>query len=248
MPFERTFAEVLNAHKEAVKDDIRKHLPATVTAVDPLLQTVDVQIAVQNPLFSQYGNVSFEDPISIKGVRLAMLRAGKFFIWVPVAVGDSVWLAFSDLSLDSWFESVPGSKPVQPNWVGKHTADSPIAFPMVAPDASAFATIEANADKIIIGNDLGTQVTIDETGTVEVTATTAINLVAPVAALPGVSTFGIPGTAKALAFGDWAAAVQAALITFATGLNPTTVAANGAALLTALGALPPAQTTLMKGQ
>lgn len=43
----------------------------------------------------------------------------------------------------------------------------------------------------------------------------------------------------------WAQALAVALTTFATGLNSTTVAANGAALLTALGLLPPAATTVV---
>lgn len=73
-------------------------------------------------------------------------------VWVPVTVGDSVMLVFSDLSMDVWRAS-DGSKPVPPGWVGKHTADSPVAYPCVAPDSKALSS--PSADKVIIGKDGG---------------------------------------------------------------------------------------------
>lgn len=50
-----------------------------------------------------------------------------------------------------------------------------------------------------------------------------------------------------LATAPWAIALQAALTTFATGLNATTLSAQASALVTALAALPPGATTLLKG-
>lgn len=56
----------------------------------------------------------------------------------------------------------------------------------------------------------------------------------------------LAGGAAPLVPAPWAAALALALTTFATGLTPLTVAANGAALLTALGLLPPSATILTK--
>jgi Phage protein Gp138 N-terminal domain len=156
VPYDRSIAEVLNAHGDGLKDEIRKCLPATVTAVHPDRQTVDVQISVQNPLFDEYGAVSFEILPSIADVPLGVMRGGGFLVWIPVQVGDSVLLIWSDLSMDAWRASIAGSGPVQPLWAGKHTADSPVAIPCVAPDASFFADPSNAPNDVIIGKD-GTQ-------------------------------------------------------------------------------------------
>ena len=72
---------------------------------------------------------------------------------MPLAVGDSVLLVFSDVSMDVWRAGVAGSAPVQPGWTGKHTMDSPVAIPCIGVDASFFNDPTAAATKIIIGQD-----------------------------------------------------------------------------------------------
>jgi hypothetical protein len=82
-------------------------------------------------------------------------------------------------------------------------------------------------------------------------AATSIALTAPAIAFVGAATFGIPGTAVPLTLGPWATAIQAALATFAASAAAATTAAQIATaagiLSTALGALPPSQTLVMKG-
>lgn len=151
MPFDRTPAEVIKAFGDHIKDDIYVARPAVVTAIYPDRQTVDVQLTVKNPLHDEFGNTIFEDATGFSDVPLGVVRGGGFFIWVPIAVGDSVMLLWSDLSMDAWRSA--GAMPVEPIWVGKHTADSPIAMPMVAPDAKFFADIPLDPDKVIIGKD-----------------------------------------------------------------------------------------------
>lgn len=150
MPLDRTLEEIFAAHSDAIQDDLRVCLPAVVTNVNASRQTVDVQITVQNPLFDVYGNVIFEQLTSISDVPLATMRGGGFMVWLPVAVGDSVMLLFSDLSMDTWRAS-QGDQAVEPGWVGKHTADSPIAFPCIFPDTKAF--MDPGTNKVIIGKD-----------------------------------------------------------------------------------------------
>lgn len=151
MPLSRSLTEVLNAARDSTLDGIKKCIPATVTAVHASRQTVDVQIAIKNPLFDEYGAVAFEKAPSFADVPLGVMRGGGFLVWVPVQVGDSVLLVFSDLSTDTW-RSGNGS-PVPPGWVGKHTTDSPFALPCVAPDASFLSSPGADPGKLIIGKD-----------------------------------------------------------------------------------------------
>jgi Phage protein Gp138 N-terminal domain len=148
MPFERTIGEIFGAHGDALKDDIKVCLPATITAVHAATQTVDVQIAIKNPLFDEFGKVTYENQISVTDVPCGVMRGGGFYIWLPVAIGDSVLLMFSDLSMDTW--RLGGNTP---GWLGKHTHDSPIAIPCIAPDAKAFADIAAASGKVVIGKD-----------------------------------------------------------------------------------------------
>ena len=151
MPLERSLEGVLGFHEDFVKNEIRKCLPATVTAVHTDRQTVDVQIAVNNPLFDDLGNAFTEPAPSLSDVPVGCLRGGGFFVWLPLAVGDSVLLVFSDLSADTW-RSGDGTAQ-DPGFMGKHTIDSAFALPMFSPDSKFFADPNAAPSKIIIGKD-----------------------------------------------------------------------------------------------
>ena len=128
MPHERTLSEVLLNFGDQLKNDMKKCCPATVTAVHPSTtadyagQTVDVQVATLNVVFDELGTAIQEPPISFANVPLGCLRGGGFLVWLPVTVGDSVLLIFSDLSADSWRAGDGSSQP--PGFVGKHTTDS----------------------------------------------------------------------------------------------------------------------------
>lgn len=154
MPLERSHAEILGAYADAIKHDIRKCLPATITAVHADRQTVDVQIAVNALLFDPLGNPFSEPAPSLADVPLGVMRGGGFLVWVPVAVGDSVLLVFSDLSTDTWRAGDGTAR--DPGWAGRHTCDSPFALPCVAPDAKFLASPNADPGKVIIGKDGGT--------------------------------------------------------------------------------------------
>lgn len=158
MPVDRSLEDILLAQADTIHDELRVSLPGVITKVHVDKQTVDVQITVKNPLFDEHGNAIFEQLTSIADVPLAVTRGGGFLVWVPVAVGDSVMLVFSDLSMDTW-RAGDGSRPVPPGWVGKHTADSAIAYPCVAPDSKSLSS--PSADKVVIGKDSGpTQISI----------------------------------------------------------------------------------------
>jgi hypothetical protein len=151
MPLPRSTAEILGLYADTIRADMRKCLPATVTAVCPNRQTVDVQIAINQPLFTDLGDVVTETAPSISDVPLGIMRGGGFFVWLPVAVGDSVLLVFSDLSTDTW-RSGEG-QPQPPGFMGVHTADSPFAIPMIQYDSKFFSDPNNAPTKVIIGHD-----------------------------------------------------------------------------------------------
>jgi protein gp138 len=151
VPIQRSLPEILRAHADAIKSEIRKCLPGTVTAVDANHQTVDVQLAVNGVLFDELGTAVSVPAPSLSGVPLGVLRGGGFLVWVPVAVGDSVLVMFSDLSCDVWSAGPVGNSAVDPGWVGQHTHDSPFAIPMVSPAAGVLTSTPTN--KVVIGKD-----------------------------------------------------------------------------------------------
>ena len=155
MPYDRSLGEVVDAARDATLEGIRKCAVGVVTAVHGAF--VDVQLTVNTPLIDEYETATFELAPVFGSVQLCTLRGGGFCVWVPVAVGDSVLVVFTDLSTDTW-RAGDGSRAVNPGWVGRHTADSPFAIPMIAPDAKALAS--AGNSKMIVGVDGGTAIAI----------------------------------------------------------------------------------------
>lgn len=151
MPLERSLAEVFGAHADQIKHDIWKCRPATITAVHADRQTVDVQVAINGLIFDDLGSAIQEPAPSFSDIPLGVMRGGGFLVWLPVAVGDSVLLMFTDLSTDTWRA---GDGTAQgPGWAGQHTCDSAFAIPCCAPDAKMMAAPNADPGKVIIGKD-----------------------------------------------------------------------------------------------
>ncbi len=153
MPLDRSDTEIFQAFHESVKDDHRKCIPATITAVHATRGTVDVVPAILNPLFDEFGSVSFEQLPSLSDVPIGIMRGGGFLVWLPVAVGDSVLVIFSDLSTDSWRAGASAPTPSRPNFVGKHTPAGPFAIPCVAPDMAMLSQPGMTPGKLVVGKD-----------------------------------------------------------------------------------------------
>jgi Phage protein Gp138 N-terminal domain len=148
MPVTRNTGEILHAERDATLEGIRKIAVGRVTRVNG--QRCDIQLSVNTPLVDEFGQVTFEAAPVLGDVPIGTIRGGGYLIWVPVAAGDSVLVVFTDLSTDTWRAS-DGSKPVSPGFVGRHTADSCFAIPMIAPDSQALSS--ADSTKLIIGKD-----------------------------------------------------------------------------------------------
>ena len=153
MPLDRSTEEILAFHMDATKNEIKKCVPATVTAVHLDRQTVDLQVAINNPVNDDLGNVFTEPAPSISDVPYGAVRGGGFMVWIPPAVGDSVLLICSDISADTWRAGDGTAQ--DPGFVGKHTFDSPFAIPMFDRDSKFFAdpALSSAAGKVIIGKD-----------------------------------------------------------------------------------------------
>ena len=153
MPIEHSDIEIHLAAQDALRDDLRVALPCTVTAVHADSGTVDCQPAILNPLTDEDGRLSYETLPGLPGVPLACLRGGGFFLYLPVTVGDSVLVIFTDLSTDSWRAAQAGPQPVRPIVVGKHTAAGCYAIPCIAPDGAWLEQPRSSSGVVTIGKD-----------------------------------------------------------------------------------------------
>jgi hypothetical protein len=224
MPLPRSPAEILGQQKDDIFTSMKKCIPATVTAVYPAKMTVDVQVAINTPHTDPIGQVFYEDAVSVCDVPLGTMRGGKFFVWLPVAVGDSVLLLMSDVSTDTWRASPKTSTGPQPNdpfFVGKHTFDSCFAIPMFAPDAYVFSDPAGDPGALIVGQDGGSEIKIHSNDvTIKV---------------PGAPTVTLSGSSLQVGGSSDAAALASVVDTILTAFKAwTPVATDGGAALKAL--------------
>lgn len=154
-----TLAEVIKDAVDAKIMDMRTAMPGIITAYDKASQTATVQ-----PVFKRkYGDGTTGDPPQIYKVPIAHPRAGDAFIHLPVAVGHTVLLVFSDRSLEKWMAS---GKVNDPEDNRAHHMSDAIAIP--GGYASATAANVHNSEDIIIKNGNGVEIRVKTNGHLEV--------------------------------------------------------------------------------
>lgn len=149
-----TLATVLEEAIDAKLTGLNVMLPGKVVRVDVPGGKCDVQ-----PLIKiKYGDETVEDMPVITNVPIANYRAGTAFISLPVHVGDTVELRFSQRSIDVW-KSKGGS--VDPQDPRKFHLSDCVAYPGMYPltDPPTGAT----ADDIVIKNGTATLIVKEST-------------------------------------------------------------------------------------
>ena len=155
-----THAQVLKAMRESVFAGLCVSMPAEVVGIKNYKkkQMIDVQ-----PFFKKkYPDGEIKDPPVIYNVPVANPRAGNAWIAMPLKVGHSVTLFFSDRSLEKWLSS---GKRQYPGDTRKHHISDAIAYPGVYSFSSSVTL--PNVDDIIIHNDK-TQVNVKPNGHIEI--------------------------------------------------------------------------------
>ena len=97
--------EVLEKGFEKMSKNLRVACPGVITAFDSAKQTVSVQLAIRERI--SFHGKPFEDidiP-ELQDVPIYMPRAGNFVLTMPVTVGDECLVVFSDMCIDSWYQS-----------------------------------------------------------------------------------------------------------------------------------------------
>ena len=193
-------------------------LPGIVTEVDLDLMTISVQPAIQGVTYDQANSPTYVKLPVLVDVPLVFPSGGGFTITFPIAVNDEVLVIFASRCIDGWWQLGGIQVPLE---MRMHDLSDGFAIPGPKSQPNVLSGISATALQLR-SND-GTIVFGPdlESGLYKFkNAVTSLDEI-----LTGLNT---------------------ALITFATGLNPTTLAAQAAALVTALGLITTQITELLE--
>jgi hypothetical protein len=97
-----TLAEVIKTALDARLADVHVSLPARVQRYDPSKQLIDAKPLIMGRYLDENEQEQTVSWPVITNVPVAFPGAGGLAITFPVAVGDTVWLLFSERSLDTW--------------------------------------------------------------------------------------------------------------------------------------------------
>ena len=148
MPIEVTLPMVLDAHADARFQDTHTAVPGQIVSWSATTQTATVQPMVRKPLPSADGIQTYETPPQIQNVPCYVLRGGGYLVSVPFAVGDPVWLMFSEQSYAEYLSTGALSNPKD---LRRHGTGYPFAIPGPAPASLALQSVSSTA--LVIGRD-----------------------------------------------------------------------------------------------
>ena len=241
-------------------NDLRVATPAfTTTAIDPVTQTVTVQIALQEQVRTDIGPQWYDVPPIIM-VPVVMPRGGGYSITLPVKAGDEGMLVFCDTCFDFWWVNGQNNAPVAANVLAEaqsveippipsgsqvqneirrhHIHDCGFIPGMWSkPDAAAFSNYSLSSLQIR-SNDGNTIVDVAESGVTVTGGNVTVNAsgTAQITA-PHVLANATSGTPLALVNDTWFQWYVAHIQTFLVGLGY-----SGPAIPSA------SETTVLKGQ
>lgn len=150
---EVSLVEIVNAGIGAALDGVYVARPGRVTAYDALTNTAVVKPMVKRAVYDVDDDErSFEELPEIPFVPIVFPRCGEFVVTLPVVVGDTVLLIFSDVSMGEWRESGQISEPVDAR---RHSIGWPSAIPGLFADSSPMSQDPVDVAARIAGMILG---------------------------------------------------------------------------------------------
>ena len=145
-----TFAELLNLLAERAAGSIRVGLPGRVERYDSAKQLADVQPLVADQYEAEDGTPTAVRLPVITNVPVIFQGAGGMRITFPVQVGDTVWIMFSDRSLDAWLDQGGETQPTDPR---RHHLSDAVCFPGLHSNNKPWSGAESGV--ITLGSDSG---------------------------------------------------------------------------------------------
>jgi hypothetical protein len=145
-----SLAEVLRRARSRAVQDVRVGLPGVVVAYDSATQLADVKPQISDTFEEEDGTVSNIAIPVIVNVPVIFPAGGGMRITFPVRTGDTVWLMFSDRSLDAWLSAGGDTAPAD---LRRHHLSDAVAIPGLHPNNAAWS--DADTSVITLGSDSG---------------------------------------------------------------------------------------------
>lgn len=137
-----SMAELIRRAIDSRLVDVHTSIPGRVEAYDEATQTVDVAPQIKRAIRTDAGAKVLEDLPVIPSVPVAFLRAGAFFITVPIVKGDTGLIIFSERATDTWRATGRASDPGDQRPLGLSGASF---LPGLSPASAALAGLPTGA-------------------------------------------------------------------------------------------------------
>lgn len=151
MPNPASLYETMSAVVEAGRLDLHTAMPAKVISFSPTAGTVVVQPVVKPALPKADGTVDFEDLPQIADVPVMFPRASGYFLTVPLAPGDFVWLMFCEHAIGGW--RATGQDGAEATDTRRHSLGYPFAMPGAFPDTALLTDGSTTGSGMKLGRD-----------------------------------------------------------------------------------------------
>lgn len=160
-----TLGEVLDAHREAMQNELHTALVGRVQSYDVDQQTAEIELVQQRALSTEEGEHVFERLPVLRAVPVVQLRAtvGGWFVHMPIVAGDEVVVLVLERDYQRWRQT--GDVAVTPDTRLHHLANA-IALPGLPSRPRLMAGLPTDA--LVIGLDGGATIAVKSDGTVEV--------------------------------------------------------------------------------
>lgn len=142
-----TIAEVIRTAIEARLLDVHTSIPAKVVRYDASRCVVDAAPLVRAPETAEDGTISYTALPVVTNVPVAFPEGGGFRLTFPLAIGDTVWLSFSEASLERWMQFGGEVDPEDPR---RFALSDAAAIPGVRALAGSDAVVAASEDGCVL--------------------------------------------------------------------------------------------------
>ncbi len=128
-----TLAELIRRALDSRLSDVHVALPGEIKTFDPLRQVCDVQPTVKRLVPDDDGFMIPESFPLIPNVPVVYPRTNLFNFYIPLTVGDTVLLVFTERPMAEWRTTGIESAPVDARMHGLNAIAIPGLFPVLKP-------------------------------------------------------------------------------------------------------------------
>lgn len=156
-------------------------LPGQVISVNLQDNTLEIQPTIQGQIQLPDGSYQYVNLPPLPDVPICFPNAGGFVLTLPIAIGDEVLVVFSARCIDAWWQSSGVGKPME-----SRMHDLSDAFAIPGPRSKPKAITGISSTNAQLRNESGdTFLEIAPGGNIKLTATTKVDVVAPIINLEG---------------------------------------------------------------